>query len=86
MVDGSTKDWDLGNKVLSSGFQLEWLTPGVNRDQAKIYVTSVNHFKGSESEIIILLLKEPLFPIKNENIRYTQMSRAKAGFWILEKN
>lgn len=86
LVDGSTKDWDLGDQVLSSGFQLEWLTPGVNRDQAKIYLTSVNHFKGSESEIIILLLKEPLLPIKNENIRYTQMSRAKAGLWILEKN
>jgi len=86
LVDGSTKDWDLENKVLSSGFKLEWLTPGVNRDQEKIYLTSVNHFKGSESEIIILLLKESLLPIKNENIRYTQMSRAKAGLWILEKN
>lgn len=85
LVDGSTREWDLDQAALNSGFQLTWLVPGEDRSEGVISVTSVNHFKGSESEIIILILKEPLIPITNHNLRYTQMSRAKGGLWILEK-
>jgi hypothetical protein len=86
LVDGSTTDWDLGGVQLSSGFTLAWMKPGFDREENRLYMTSANRFKGCESDIIILILKEPLLPITNENIRYTQMSRAKGGLWILEKH
>jgi hypothetical protein len=84
LVDGSTQDWDLGGATLPSGFSLRWLKPGGEKEPEMVYMTSVNRFKGCESDIVILILKEPLLPITNENIRYTQMSRAKGGLWILE--
>lgn len=85
LVDGSTKEWDLEKTEFNSSFKLKWLMPNEERTEEEISITSVNHFKGSESEIIILILKEPLLPITNENLRYTQMSRAKGGLWILER-
>jgi hypothetical protein len=85
LVDGSTKDWDFGNLKLASGLQLKWLLPDEELRPDEISLTSVNHFKGSESDIIILILREPLHPVKNRKLRYTQLSRAKGGLWVLEK-
>lgn len=86
LVDGSTREWNIEKLALISGYSLKWLAPDEERKEGEVSITSINHFKGSESEIIILILKEPLEPITNKNIRYTQMSRAKGGLWILEKH
>jgi hypothetical protein len=86
LVDGSTREWDIEKLALTSSYSLKWLAPDEERREGEVSITSINHFKGSEAEIIILILKEALMPISNENIRYTQLSRAKGGLWVLEKN
>jgi hypothetical protein len=44
-------------------------------------------FSGVELEVHQdQIKKEHMLPITNENIHYTQMSRANGGFWILERN
>jgi hypothetical protein len=84
-VDGSTQDWELeGRELPQAKLTLRWLSPTEEREQGNLYMTSINRFKGCESDVVILILKEPLLPISNANIRYTQLTRAKGGLWVLE--
>lgn len=86
LVDGSTQDWNLDGVVLPTlNYPLSWLSAGVEKERGKVYMTSINRFKGCEAEVVILILKGTLFPITEEQIRYTQLSRAKGMLYILEK-
>ena len=86
LVDGSTTDWDLEGTILpQTQARLAWFLPGIEQSANTVYMTSINRFKGCESDVILLLLKGPLEPIVKHNIRYTQLSRAKKFLWIFEK-
>jgi hypothetical protein len=85
IVDGSTQDWELeGRELPQAKLMLRWLSPTEEKEKGNLYMTSINRFKGCESDVVILILKEPLLPISNANIRYTQLTRAKGGLWVLE--
>jgi len=86
IVDGSTQDWGLeGRELPQAKLMLRWLSPTEEKEKGNLYMTSINRFKGCESDVVILILKEPLLPISNANIRYTQLTRAKGALWVLEE-
>ncbi len=85
LVDGSSKDWHF----LESGGEIPIrnLDPNQEACSKTVYFTSVNRFKGCESDVIILLLNGSLAPETeaDRKIRYTQMSRAKGMLWVMER-
>ncbi|SDA96006.1 hypothetical protein SAMN03080617_04164 [Algoriphagus alkaliphilus] len=85
MLDGSLRSWEIEEWKLDFEFNLALLDPDKEQDKNVIYLTSINRFKGCESDVLILVLKTPLFPIPDEKMRYTQLSRAKGLLIIFEK-
>lgn len=86
LVDGSTQDWNLdGVELPTLSYPLAWLSAGAEKEDGKVYMTSINRFKGCEAEVVILILKSSLLPITEKQIRYTQLSRARGMLCILEK-
>lgn len=85
ILDGSLRKWDLSHWKLDFGFEFDLLDADKEEKEHVVYLTSINRFKGCESDIVILVLNTPLASIPDKKMRYTQLSRAKGLLVIFEK-
>lgn len=84
ITDGAVSRWNLEQYSDPSKFTYELLDVEKPQDKNKIYYSSIHMFKGCESEVVILLLEQPLTKCKYPNRLYTQLSRAKSLLYVLE--
>lgn len=84
LVDGHTNEHLIGKCTRIGPYPLEPWAVDKERDPEKLYFTSVNRFKGLESNVILLVLNSSP-DLQGNKLFYTQCTRAKSMLKVLWK-